>query len=161
MMKTVLLLLAASLCFAQTEEKPAGPKYYRLDFVVKDLEGGKVQGTRNYSVYANTLAGGSAMIRSGGKVAIPTTPGSTQYSYLDVGVNIDCKLQFETSAEIGLQVSADISGISQASPAPVIDQTKWSSNVVVMLKKPTTIFSSESPSSKRTTQLELTVTPLP
>jgi len=98
------------------------------------------------------------MVRSGGKVAVSTS--ANQYTYIDVGVNIDCRLQFETSTELGLQVAADISNLTQASPAPVIDQTKWDSNVVVMLKKPTTIFSSESPASKRTTQLELTVTPL-
>jgi hypothetical protein len=157
MMKTLLLLIAASLCFAQTEEKP-GPKYYRLDFVVKELESGKVQNAKTYSIYANTLSGGKAMVRSGGKVAVSTS--ANQYTYLDVGVNIDCRLQFETSTELGLQVAAEISNLTQATPAPVIDQTKWDSNVVVALKKPTTIFSSESPASKRTTQLELTVTPL-
>jgi hypothetical protein len=162
--KTIFFLMAASLCLAQqSDEKPRGPRYYRLDFAVKELEGGKVQSTKAYSVIGSTTGGGNSQIRSGDKVPITSATDSRQFQFFDVGVNIDCKLQFETPTDLAMQISADISSVNTAStaPAPVVDQTKWNSNVVVALKKTTTIFSSESPGSKRTTQLDLTVTPLP
>jgi hypothetical protein len=159
MKKTILILLAASLCYGQT---PApGPKYYRLDFAVKELDGGKLQSTKSYSVIVSSAGPNGFMVRSGDKV--PITNGS-QTTYLDLGVNIDCKFNFENATDLGLQVTADISSVGNTDTtrtgAPVIGQTKWSSNVVVPLKKATTVFSSESPASKRTTQLELTATPL-
>jgi hypothetical protein len=107
------------------------------------------------------------MIRSGDKVPVVTVTGgmgeNKQFTYVDVAVNIDCKLQFETPTDLSLQLSADITSPGGGSPvaSPVIDQTRWNSNVVVPLKKATTVFSSESAASKRTTQLELTATPLP
>jgi hypothetical protein len=45
-------------------------------------------------------------------------------------------------------------------PAPVIRQNRWSSNVVVPLKKPTLIFASDDATSKRQMQLELTAAPV-
>jgi hypothetical protein len=45
-------------------------------------------------------------------------------------------------------------------PAPVIRQVKWNAPVIVPLGKPTVIFSSDDPSSKRQMQLELTARPI-
>lgn len=82
-------VVAAGTCLAQkpTEE----PKYYHLDFVVKELESGKVINTRSYTTTVATGAG-TSVIRSGTKVPISTS-GDAQGSltYLDVGVNIDCR----------------------------------------------------------------------
>jgi hypothetical protein len=157
MIKTALLMMAAaSLAWGQ------GAKFYKLDFVVKELDAGKVQTSKSYSVIGSVTSGGNTMVRSGDKVPVPANGG--QYTYLDVGVNIDCKLVFETATDLALQVSADISSVGNVdatrSASPTISQTKWNSNVIVPLKKATLIFSSESPASKRTTQLEVTATPL-
>jgi hypothetical protein len=156
-MKTILLMMAAaSLSWGQ------GAKFYRLDFAVKELDGGKVQTSKNYSVIASASSGGNTMVRSGDKV--PTPSGGNSFTYIDVGVNIDCKLVFETATDLALQISADISSVgtvdASRTGSPTISQTKWNSNVIVPLKKATLVFSSESPASKRTTQLEVTATPL-
>jgi hypothetical protein len=83
-------------------------------------------------------------------------------TYLDVGVNIDCRAAKEIQDQLALNVSAEISGIATEQPSnqPLIRQTKWESNVIVPLRKPTTIFSSDDPSTKRQTQLELTAIPI-
>ncbi len=157
-MKFALLLMAASLCFAQDDVKKPGVKYYRLDFVIKELDAGKVQSTKSYSAIGSVTAGGKSMIRSGDKVPVSSGTSTTM---IDVGISIDCRLQFETPTDLALQIAAEISSLgTEKSTYPVIGQTKWDSNTVVALRKPTTVFSSESPTTKRTTQLEVTATPL-
>ena len=160
MMKTILLMLAASLSFAQeTPTPPSQQKYYRFDFVVKELEAAKVQTARSYSVIGGVRGReNSMMIRTGDKVQVPG--GDAKFTYIDVGTNIDCRIVSESPTELGLSVSADISS-ADAPRAPVISQTKWNSNVVVPLKKATVIFTSDSATKKTQTQLEVTVTPLP
>jgi hypothetical protein len=166
MIKTMLFVLAATVsfaavtvCFAQEPAATAQGKYYRFDFVVKELDGGKVLSTKNYFMIGGARGNQGMSIRTGDKVPTPSGNGQ-QFTYLDVGTNIDCHIVFETSAELGLWVSADISGADSQS-RPVISQTKWSSSVVAPLRKPTVIFTSDSATKKVQTQLEVTITPLP
>src|SRR6266481_3585685 len=100
-------------------------------------------------------------IRTGSKVPYPTGPGSTQYNYADV-VNIDCKSAQELPGELSMVVSADVSSTAseQTTPAPIIRQNRWSSIVVVPLRKPTVVFASDDPTTKHQMQLEITATPL-
>ena len=115
-------------------------------------------GSKSYSTIGNISdRNSSAMIRSGDKV--PVTNGKGETTFFDIGTNIDCRLVRETATELVLSVSVDISNTSADRP-PVISQTKWNSNVVVPLKKPTIVFSSESATKKITTQFEVTATPL-
>jgi hypothetical protein len=157
MIKTIALIFAATLCLAQ--ETPTAQKYYKFDFVVKELDAGKVQSARSYSVIGGVHGReNSMMIRTGDKVQVPS--GDGKFTYIDVGTNIDCRILTESPTELGLSISADISS-ADAPRAPVISQTKWNSNVLAPLKKATVIFTSDSVSKKTQTQLELTVTPLP
>jgi hypothetical protein len=153
-------VVAAGTCFAQKPTEDA--KYYHLDFVVKELESGKVINTRSYMMTVATGAG-TSVIRSGSKVPISTggeAPGSS--TYLDMGVNIDCRAAKEIQDQLALSVSAEIASVATESPSnrPLIRQTKWESIVIVPVRKPTTIFSSDDPTTKRQTQLELTAVPI-
>jgi hypothetical protein len=163
-MKTITLLFAAILCFAQeTPTAPTQQKYYKFDFVVKELDAGKVQGSKNYSVIGGVRGReNSMMIRTGDKVQVPTggTASATQYTYVDIGTNIDCRIVYESATELGLSISADISS-ADTPRAQVISQIKWNSNVLVPLRKATVIFTSDSITKKTQTQLEVTATPLP
>jgi len=156
-MKTILLLMAASLCFGQTDEKaPPQQKFYRFDFAVKEVDGGKVVGTKNYS----SMGKGSIMIRSGDKMPMTNRSATgREVTFLDVGTNIDCQVLSETATQLALRVSVDISNPGDTNP-PVVSQTKWNSNIIVPLRKPTVVFSSEGTTRKIQTQLEITVTPL-
>ena len=154
-------IVMAGACLAQNTGDAL--KYYHLDFILKELESGKVINARSYSTTVTTGVTGASVIRSGNKVPISTGgagPGSL--TYLDVGVNIDCRAAKEIQDQLALNVSAEISGIATEQPSnqPLIRQTKWESNVIVPLRKPTTIFSSDDPSTKRQTQLELTAIPI-
>jgi len=156
------ITILAGTCFPQTEnpKPPEGTKAYQLDFVVKELEDGKVVNTRNYSMMVGAQSGIGA-IRAGDKVPVATKAGAApEYTYIDVGVNIDCHGVMEVQGKLNLSVTADISTAAADSPRPVIRTTKWSGNVIVPYRKSTTLFSSDDTSSKRRMQLELTAAPI-
>ncbi len=162
------LALVAGTCFAQ-DALP--PKFYKLDFAVKEVEAGRVLNSRTYSAVVSTeVVNGpqSCSMRTGSRVPYSTTGpgiGSGQYSYLDLGVNIDCRAVKELAGQLTLYVLADISSIAQEptpSPSlpPFVRQNRWSSVVIVPLKKPTVLFSSDDLTTKHQMQLELTATPI-
>jgi hypothetical protein len=156
-------VLVAGICLAE-DAVPA--KFYKLDFVVKEVEAGKVLNTRSYSATVSASADHNCRIRTGNRVPVPTVSASpSTYTYLDVGVNIDCFHMKESQGELSLDIQADISSLMQetASPPslpPIVRQNKWGSTVIVPLKKPTVVFSSDDVTGKRQMQLELTATPI-
>jgi hypothetical protein len=159
-------VLAAGTCFAQGDEKKPTeePRYFRLDFVVRELEGGKVISARNYFTTVASQTRENSSIRTGDKVPLPTGSGGN-FTYLDVGVNIDSRVMKATDTQLMLAVSADVSSFvaaanSGSSMPPVVRQNRWSANVVVPFKKSTTIFSADGASEKRQMQIDLTATPL-
>jgi len=154
--------LQASTCLAQNSEQV---KFYKLEFVLKEVEGGKVLNARTYSVTSSSASGKDAAcsIRTGSKVPIPMSPNNPAFTYLDVGVSVDCYSITETQNGLSLRVSADVSSILQEGSEPthpIVRQNKWTGNVILPIKKPTVIFTSDDPASKRQMQFELTVTPL-
>jgi hypothetical protein len=164
-----VLMLLATVAPGFAQDGAPEPKFYRLDFVVKELEGGKVSNARNYSMTISTARNGpSSAIRSGGKIPVQTGSlpvgdvANTQFTYVDVGVNIDCRGAREISDHLAMTVVSEISNAlhTENGKAPVIRKTQWSSEVIVPLRKPTTIFSSDDAGSKMQMQLELTATPI-
>jgi hypothetical protein len=144
-----------------------GAKFYHLEFVVKELEGGKVINSRSYSMsVAKRETGGNftnRSLRTGTKVLIQAEAGKT--SYYDVGVSIDCRELELIQNELAMNLSAEISSLQGGGDGtqggiPTILQNRWNSEVIVQLGKPTVIFSSDDVTSKRTLQLELTATPI-
>lgn len=124
--------------------------------------GGKMLDTRK--LWAPFLI--SAMM-AGNKVPYQTRPasGTPQYQYLDVGVNIDCQSPREVEGQLALTVSADVSNLAPGQtagngPLPLLRQNKWSSDVILPLRKPTVLFSSDDPTSTHKMQVELTATPI-
>src|ERR1019366_4674530 len=159
------ILLTAAICAAQSEGAKSAaeqPKYFHLDFVVKEMDSGKVINARHYST---TIATGESTpynctIRTGSKVPVPNggTIAAGQFTYIDVGVNIDGRSAKEIEETLALSIAAEISNAAPPSNPPLIRQTKWSSNVIVPIGKPTVIFSSDDATTKGQMQLELTAT---
>lgn len=167
--------IALATAFAQNPEpakntEPA--KFYRLDFVVKEVEGGKVLNARAYSIITAGDARETASLRTGTKIPVVTGSTLQSFQYIDVGVNIDCRSIREVQRDLSLYVSAEVSSVPSESaqattavttaiaPAPAVRQNRWSSWVILPLKRPTLIFSSDDLASKRQMQVELTVTPI-
>jgi hypothetical protein len=169
-MKFLPIAVAAALfgswCCAQAQETRAEEpqKFLRLDFTIKELDNGKVATSRTYSTIASAGMAGSCSIRTGDKVPVPSDKGA--FTYLDIGVSIDCTALRITGNQLTLHITADITGQvpdpSKGPDAPpVIRQNRWNSAVIVPLGKATTLFSFEGTATKRQTQLELAATPLP
>ena len=143
------------------------PKFYRLDFVLKELDESKALSQKTYSTFMSTdERQKGALIRSGTKV--PYQSGAGNYSYVDVGVNIDCQRLQEVNGQLVVQVSADITSVPAASTpgesvvpgVPVIRQNRWNAVAGIAIAKATTLFSSDDLNTKRKLQLELTATPV-
>jgi len=163
MIKILLLAFTlAATCLAQNTE----PTFFKLDFVVKEVDAGKVLNSRSYSLIASTDRQFAPSIRTGSKIPSVAGPNG-QYTYLEVGVNIDCRYLKQMEQSLALQVTADVSSLTQEVPSPsqtndhpIIRQNKWSSEVVVPLRKPFLIFSSDDNTTKHQMQLQITATPM-
>lgn len=150
----------ALTCMAQSAETA---KYYKLDFVIKEIDGTKVLNTRAYSmtVSSSTKSGSFSSIRSGSKV--PSTGADGKQQFFETGVNIDCRSVQEDGNELTMILNAEVSSTppeSTASAYPVIRQTRWASPVVVPLKRPTIVFASDDNATRHQMQLEMTASPL-
>jgi hypothetical protein len=150
-----------------TSETPA--HYYRLNFTVEDVnDAGKVDNTRTYIATIATGQGGRQQIRTGSRIPIATgtSSGSTQFQYIDVGVNFDVLQVKEAGEKLSFSLKAEISSLGQeqhpiaGTPVgdPVIRQNQWDSAVLIPLGKPTVVFSSDDLDSKGKMQVELTAT---
>jgi hypothetical protein len=150
----VLALACSGTALAQTAEQ----KFYKMEFVVKEVEAGKTVNTRAFTTMLGVAPNSKATIRTGGRVAVPNPPG--QNIFLDLGVNIDCSDLRETGSDLWLSVTADVSTLFPDSPQPMVRSNRWSGTVILPAKKPTVLFSSDDVASKRQIQLELTATPI-
>ena len=151
-----------------TQTADAVPKkFYQLNFMVQELESERVINSRQYSMI---LRGGEELgsIRSGQRVPYSSKSGAnTEWQQISVGVNIDCRKLEELDGQVSLRIVADISSVieihGEAAPppsVPIIRNNRWESTVLIPVKKPTVLFSSDDPASKRKMQLQLTVTPI-
>lgn len=174
----VLAGLMSLTCLAQSDasasnrksfqtESNGSKQFFQLHFVVEEVENEHVINSRSYSMIMSEMETGS--IRAGEKVPFSSTSGaSTQWQQIDVGVNIDCNGLQITANGAALNVKADISSVMESKGAnsppgsiPIIRNNQWQSRVVLPLKQPSVLFSSDDPASKRTMQLKLTITPIP
>jgi hypothetical protein len=149
---------------AKHDESP--DRYYRLDFVVKDVQDGKLLDSRNYFAFiSNSTRGGrpTTSVRAESKV---TLRAGSDYREFDLGTGIDCGYRADTKDTLGLNVNVDVTSLvpgedkSVTNPIPIVRKNRWQSDLSVTLRKPTTIFSSDDVSSKRKLQIELTATPI-
>ncbi|HXW91866.1 MAG TPA: hypothetical protein VEK33_15050 [Terriglobales bacterium] len=139
---------------------------YRIDFSVNEMEDGKKINTRQYSM--NLSTGDSHEIKIGTRVPIEAKRG--EFTYLDVGTNIWCRLRDRSSdAWLGTNVLLTLrSEISQfavpdqqsQSVMPMLRQLKIEASTVAQLEKPLVVGSVDDPNSKRQFQVQVTVTKL-
>lgn len=134
---------------------------YRLEFALSELEDGKKINTRSYSMLAQ--AGGVlSKLRIG--LRVPVAMANTQFQYMDVGMNIDCRVQ-EQEGSLVLSTTIESSNLTPdpaqnvSSPdKPVIRQVRADLSTVVNLGKPTLITSMDDPISRRQFQIQVTAT---
>jgi len=176
MFKSAVLLIATALtCFGQSANAPVNKsaeentqklerKFYKLNFVVRELEGEQVINSRSYSMIMSN-DDDEGHIRTGEQVPFDSGgPGGTpQWQQINVGVGIDCKRLRDLGDRLTFKILADISSVagtrdSAPAPHPIIRTNRWESDVLLPLRQPTILYSSDDPASKRKMQLQVTVT---
>jgi hypothetical protein len=146
---------------------------YQLDYHIHELEGGKRVNTRSYIMRITDSNGNNrASLKTGSRVPITTSSvvgsgnsgSSATIQYQDIGVNIEVRLaRKESPSETPILVtSVDISGIaaepSGPSTNPVIRSNRAESSTAVLLGKPMLLVNIDDALSKRSYQVEVTVT---
>ena len=83
MASVVGLMIAAGLSASGAMQE--SPKFFKLDFVVKEVDAGKTISSHPYSVRAGVDAANGASIRTGSKMPLATgtaSGGVMQYTYI-------------------------------------------------------------------------------
>jgi hypothetical protein len=137
---------------------------YRLDFVIREMDDGKVVNSRNYSmIMTSTDERGRTMgdLRAGSR--IPVNIGDKGIQYVDVGVNISSRLYVLESGALLLENSTEISTLATPEGQganPIIRQIRSNTIGEVNVGKASQIALLDDPVSKRRFQIEVTATKL-
>ena len=149
----VLAILAAAPAFAET--------VYKVEFNIRDGNESAKAG-RRYTMLINN--GTKGVFKLGSRVPVATgSGGNTQFTYIDVGVNIDCTIT-EHGAGVGLNANVDLSMIAPPekgvppAPNPTITQVRFNLNADLPPGKPTAVTSVDDPVTMRKFEVEATVT---
>ncbi|MCI0408596.1 MAG: hypothetical protein L0191_08540 [Acidobacteria bacterium] len=144
------------------EEKQESWKFFKLDFVVRELEGGKTVNTRNYTMM--TKSGDWQQLRVGTRVPIVTEESKIQYT--DVGLSVDCRI-LEGPGGSSLVTKADISSFAGSegekgapSSPPLLRHVQMNTSAPITLGKPVVISGVDELNSNHRFQLEVTATEL-
>ncbi len=170
---TILAVVVCLMTFAAVGQQPAPPEaakeapksvdpthFYRLEFVVKELDQGKLLNQRSYTM--GIAASGATerrdwwSLRAGTKVA-------ARNQYVDVGFNVDVRGDEVGNGTLQLRIKADLSSIPPDVPSgdamPPIRQMRIEEAVLIPLNHPTAVFAGEDPASRHQFQLEVTAVP--
>jgi len=144
------------------EEKQGSWKFFKLDFVVRELEGGKTVSTRNYTLM--TKSDDWQQLRTGMRVPITTEEGKIQYT--DVGLSVDCRI-VEAPGGRALVTKAEItsfagSGDEKGAPsgAPLMRHVQMNTSAPITPGKAVVISGVDELNSNHRFQLEVTATEL-
>lgn len=162
------IALSPIALIAQEKSTAAPTAHYKLTYRLLEVGAdGKIANSRTYVTLIGTGQGENepAKIRAGDRFPIPINKsgGGTEIQYQDVGIDIDTLHPQIQDRELSLHVTAASSSVGKPIPVgipnvPVFRETRWESNVVVALDKPTLIFSSENVTDTGKLELELTAT---
>lgn len=158
---------AESKSAISAEQELGKDQSFRLAFMVREMdEKGKVLNSREYVAMSAAIPHHGdpvTTIRTGTKMPIPIGPGSSQVTYVDLGINFDVNtFQVLSATRVVMNIRAELSSVDppsdQTKGQPVIRQNKWSGNEQMVLGERQVIFSSDDLTSKNKLQIELTVT---
>ena len=175
-----VLTLTATVAFTQDSAKEpadthkaekssqAGPLgAYKLDFVLRELQDGKIVNTRNYMMILENAPNSWSEVKIGSRVPVTTGSNPSAWQYLDVGTNVNCRIWAGIQRPlVSLNCTVETSSFSLpeqksttgASGAPVINQIKSNIQAVVTEGKQRVISTIDDPSSTRRYEIALTAT---
>jgi len=154
----VCVLLLATVAFAQESKGEQQHPKYRLAFVLKQSDHGKVLSTHDFVMSAEAN-GSSSQIRTGNRV--PVDIGSDKgVQYIDVGFNCDARINPVGSNAVGLEIGWELSTMPGTTGAErIIRQVRTRSTPLATFGKSTVVSSVDDINSGQQFELDVTVTP--
>jgi len=171
----ILALVSLLAPVLHAQEKPGEPAAYKVEFTIRDGSQAVAQAGRHYTILVGANERG--YLNVGDKVPYATgsfqpgvgsaaPPLGVQYTYLDTGVNTECRIT-EMNGKITLIAQLDISAVQQHDkavamnpPNPTVSQIRLSARALMSPGKPTQIVSMDDPVTMRRFDVEATVTKL-
>jgi hypothetical protein len=144
----------------KTSPAPQSNSVYRLEYVFSEVQNGKKVNARAYTMVVRTGERGS--IRLGSRVPVPTA--NQQFQYVDLGVNIDCRVERDADAGVVLVTNSQVSSVPPDQPnenrnlPPIIRNTQIQAESIVPLEKRTLIGSADQVDGTGRFDLEVTAT---
>jgi hypothetical protein len=178
----LLMFLAVGTLTAQQEtaktnqepaERSSVPKRlaaptYKLVFSIFELQEGKKVNQRDYSILVEADDRSGNKLKIGNKVPIETgnSQGNSQFTYTDVGFDLECSLAETVSNKLSLRVDLQVSNFANpeqnANPRiagqPVFRAMSQRVRAVVTAGKPQIITSTDDVNSNKRIQVEVTAT---
>lgn len=152
----LVVLLASPLCAQQRD-------VFKADFTVRDSGDAGGKSGRKYSLLVYGQDKG--VFKIGNRVPVATSSSgsgltNTQFTYVDVGVNIDVTL-LESGGKIGMRADLDFSTaiMNEKTPAPqpTISQIKLAISTAIPAGKPTIVAAFDDPVTSRKFEVEALV----
>jgi hypothetical protein len=142
------------------------PNFFKLAFVIYELEDGKRINQRDYMMVGKANNQGSS-VHIGTRVPVNMEEGK-KVTYIDAGLNIRCNLQEQADHRLQADCDIEISSFirpeqlagsgNDASLAPVLRNSRTSSWALLTPGKSTLLATVDDISSTKRMQVELTAT---
>jgi hypothetical protein len=140
-------------------------KNYRLTYTVTEMDGGKQIGTQHYAIILPS--GQTTTLKLGNRVPIATEPTGSQFTYIDVGMNIDVTLttmgdgaMLKSSVDQS-SVAPEKSDVGGGTRQPVVRQASLKGESFLVPGKSQALGSMDVPGSTSHLQIEVVMEPLP
>jgi hypothetical protein len=163
---SVALLVSASPIQAQDRKGAGDTAIYQVQFNIRDGRDPSAKTGRSYSMLV--AANRKAVFQVGERVPVSTSSsqpgatGGTQFTYLDIGVNIEC-IVADAGGKLAMHGAINLTERHDAKPGaanpnPIIGQTRLDLDTAVEPGKPTVVASLDDPVDMRSLRVEATVT---
>ena len=161
--RTRLILVAAVLVPLAAAQTARGPAVYKVDFIIRDSGDAGAKTGRKYSIVVNERQKGTFKVGNRIPMATGGGAGNTQFTYVDVGVNLDCFVA-EQDGKVQLRSDLDLSTAVMSeknpTPNPTISQIRLNIETTLTPGKPSIVASFDDPVTSRKFEVEATVTRL-
>ena len=163
-MRLSTLMVAAAVLglglAAHAQDRP-----YKVDFTIRDTgdAGGKTG--RKFSLLVSS--GRKTTFKVGNRVPVVTgsagSGGNVQFTYVDVGINIDCSVS-DNNSNLTVHADLDISTAvtpekgTNAAPTPTISQIRLNLETAVLPGKPAVVASFDDPVTSRKFDIDVAIT---
>ena len=145
----------------------APPEPYQLTVTLKITDHGKLTTDQTFTLTAATQVRSSEFpppsVRDGDRIPVPTDKNGTQYQYVDTGTDIDVDHLRKIGPLLGMQLRI-VNNSALPPPAtqtaPILRTLRYSLVPVVLLGKPTSIYSSGDGINSQKVEIQLLANPL-